>query len=54
VCVPSNWVPFGMSLLRELSQFQRFSLLLKGKLRIDRRWDVEDRTGDNTLVLELL
>jgi len=25
-----------------------FSVLLKGKLRTDRRWDLEDGTSDNT------
>jgi hypothetical protein len=33
MCVPLNWVSFGMSLLRELSQCQSRSGLLKGNLR---------------------
>jgi hypothetical protein len=35
LCVPSNLVPFGMSVLREVSQLKRISVLLKGKLRTD-------------------
>jgi len=48
MCVPSSWVPFGMSLLREVAQFQIFSVLLNGKLRTDCRWAVEGGTGNNT------
>jgi len=48
LCVLSNWVPFGMSVLREVSQFESPSVLPEGKLRTDRRWAVEDGTGDNT------
>ena len=51
LCVLSNWVPFGMSVLREVSQLQRISVLLKGKLRTDSSWAVEDETGDNTYSL---
>jgi hypothetical protein len=30
VCVPSNSMSFGVSLLREVLQFQSFSVLIKG------------------------
>jgi len=48
MCVPSSWVPFSMSLLREVAQFQIFSVLLNGKLDTDCRWAVECGTGNNT------
>jgi hypothetical protein len=48
ISVPLNWVTFGMSLLMEVSKFQRISLLHKGKLRTDGGWNIEDGKDENT------